>query len=262
MKLCLMMMIQRSDFDWLEIHLPVYAHTFDGLYIISDFIVSRPEEFYLRAWTGDIPYVYVQRAFNDNWADYLNSLIGSVEQPQRLEQQRLSEVARMLKKPRYDAVMRLDPDELIFPEAVETTRKLLEKYDIVSFPRHNFWMDRHHTVPALYPDYQTRAWKLGRGIHYEGKRHESLTWDNGNISVSVPEPHIYHYGDIYLPNILNRDLKYLNYARIDAGHEPLLERPADRPVPHRDSVLFTERQPLDPSEVGEYAPFEVKRAKA
>ncbi len=105
-------------------------------------------------------------------------------------------------------------------------------------------------------------WVLNQGVCISGKRHEGISWgplgwseDNGAV-YRTQNCHIYHYGDIGVTNVLQRDLKYLNYARIDAGHEPLAERPMDRPIPVREAALFTQLQPLDPATVGLYAPFE------
>lgn len=244
MKLCLGMMTH-NDNHWLRLHLPAIASAFDGVVIATDDDKMTTHRTIEIALAADVKKLDIfEHSFNDNWSEMFNHTIEHAE------------------KLGYDAILRLDPDELMFPDHIQRVRELLE--DKVSaigcVPRYNFWLDRLHYVEQapFYPDWQRRAFCLNRGVKYSGQRHEGLTWPSDTMKRYMPlaiVAPIFHYGDIYLPNILARDLKYLNMAHRDAGAPELAERPADRAIPHRDTVLFEGQQPINPNVCGIYAPF-------
>ena len=144
------------------------------------------------------------------------------------------------------------------PRDIDAVRTYLEtQYAVVCLPRWNFWQDRKHVWPLMYPDYQGRCFRLDRGIRLEGKRHEGLNLRDAELNrltLYATKEFIYHYGDIGA-NVVPRALKNLNVARTDRGLQPLDKHPNPEAI-YRESVEFTEEQPLDPDAVGIYAPFE------
>lgn len=256
MKLALGMMVH-EDLDFLRLHLPVFAECFDGIIMV----VETQEEInsiysLLREVipTYDRTVYILNREFHNNWSEMFNHI---------LDQAELTGLDGA-----FDAIVRLDPDEAIMPYDVEAIRDLLEEYSVLCFARYNFWGDRLHYTPGIYPDWQCRAWRLNKGIRLGGQHHEGVGWteyglyegdpvaDTPRAVLRVPSINIYHYGNVGKERILERDLHYVNVAREKAGHPPLTELPEGREFPTRHSILFHGPQPLDPFEAGVYAPYE------
>ncbi len=250
LKLCLGMMVH-NDAHWLRLHLPVYANCFDGMIVVMEPIETPADYACIAALTTITPnFTVYQHEFNNDWSEMYNHVIDGAEEWG------------------YDAIVRLDPDEAIFPHDVQAIRELLETYSVLCFARYNFWQDRLHYTPGIFPDWQARAWQLNKGIRLEGQHHEGIFWPKYNLFegdpvadtprqvLRVPNINIYHYGNVGRERILERDLHYLNLGREEAGHPPLTERPADREFPTRHNIPFRGPQPLDPNVIGLYAPFE------
>lgn len=168
----------------------------------------------------------------------------------------------------YDAMLRLDPDELMFPEVIREVVHLLDHYVAVSFPRLNFEVDRRHYNPVFYPDWQTRLFHLAPDIRYTGDVHESLdaslgalafmaqhdtNADTKRFAIHAPGAVIYHYEGLLSPR--DKALKHLWYKAMYT-HEPARTTLEGLPDPkHRWHIPFHGPQPLDPDEVGDRAPF-------
>lgn len=127
-----------------------------------------------------------------------------------------------------DWLFMLDADEAMNESDLETCRVLAESgnYEILTLSRVEFVQDFHHYDPTLYPDYQTRFFKLHQGYHFRNKVHEMLYQGNDEPSVTeqhknfiVPNVNIYHYGR--LKDKQKTILKYINYDRMMKGEEPL-----------------------------------------
>lgn len=237
MKLALLMMVHAGEAPYLRLHLPVFAKCFDGIMIIFERgqdIETEVEA--VRDARSDVEWIV--RDFDGDWAKMLNQGIEAVE---------LSGI-------RYDAVLRLDPDEAMFPEDIIDIRMSLEHDPVLALPRYNFWGDRLHYIDKhpWWPDHQTRAFRLNCGYHYEGQHHEHLVADR----VMVDPAPIYHYGWVGKQRILERDFHYLQVAREKEGLPPLAERPADREFPQHEVAEFKGVQPIDPNVVGIYAPYQ------
>lgn len=254
MRLALGMMIHEGDAPWLSLHLPAFARCFDGAVISIDPRESLNDELVaLTLIDGNTIYgsnmvKLVVREFDNDWSAQFNSVI---------------EMAEIMG---YDAIVRLDPDEAIFSYDVEAIRELLEQYSILCFARYNFWRDRMHYTPGIYPDWQARSWILNKGIRLGGQHHEGIGWthysmfegdpiaDTPRQVLRVPSIHIYHYGNVGKERILERDLHYVNVDREKAGHPPLTELPPGREFPTRHSIAFWGPQPIIPI-AGIYAPY-------
>jgi len=238
MKIALAMMVTEGEAPYLRLHLPVYKCAVDGIMVvfergeyIEDEVAAIKSSFPEPEW--------IVRDFHNDWGEMFNFGIDAVEHSQC----------------RYDALLRIDPDEAMFSSDVDKVRSYLETYDLLWLSRINYWMDREHYSPQYGHDYQARAWRLNCGIRLSGQHHESVSLSQHTQVNYLPDVTIHHYGDIGRERVLKRDLHYLNVAREQAGHPPLTERPADREFPTRENVLYTGPQPIDPNVVGKYAPF-------
>lgn len=252
MRLALGMMVH-NDSHWLRLHLPVYVCYLDGIVMVVETERERQDCLNCLASFINLKLIDVSvivRDFHNSWSEMYNHVINHAE------------------RERYDAILRLDPDEAIFERDVIAVRTLLNRYSILCFPRYNFWQDRLHYTPGIYPDWQARAWVLHKGIRLGGQHHEGIGWlqynmfegdpiaDTPRQVLRVPHLHIYHYGNVGRERILERDLHYLNVEREKAGHPSLTERPTEREFPTRHSIPFAGDQPIDPLDAGIYAPFE------
>lgn len=222
MKLALALMFQNSA-PWLRLHLPVIARAFDGI-VAVDGGSSDDGADVIRQHGG----VVFDRAFDWDFGAQGNYLIECCE--------RLG----------YEAMLRLDPDELIYPSIVPCLRARLEVPMIVSLPRFNFTADRLHINLQWYPDPQQRAWRLGCGVRYKGLIHEIPV---GQPSLVIPGMHIYHYGWISEPaELIDKQRHYHALSNLPFDPGPVFEYPA--------GTLFTQgEQPLDPKVIGVRAPY-------
>jgi hypothetical protein len=236
------------DLPYLRLHLPVYANACDGFVGLTDMTTSAEtvalvQSFGARTFRHD---------WQDNWSYSLNILI-----------QRCEECG-------FDAMLRLDPDEAIFPASAQVIKQVLERDCTLLFlSRWNFWMDRKHYSAANYPNYVHKAFRLNRGIRWILKRHETMNLQELGLTVdlnaspdvramSIPDPQVFHYGWLK-PNLAEKELRYINYHRRDDGLSELDVHPgpvSQEYVSFQDVQEFTLPQPIDPDVCGIYAPWE------
>jgi len=232
MKLCLAIAFQ-NEANWLRLHLPVLVHAdVDGL-VGLDGGSHDDSAAVVHSHVGSVH----KHHFNYHWGDHMNALI---------------EAAR---SEGFDAVLRLDPDELMFPGHINQVRSYLKKFSVLRFPRINFEVDRCHWCKQLWPDYQARAFCLDKDIYYVNRVHELLSLPANTTVKDVKEWPIFHYEGIK-PGP-ERQLKGINYWRLEHGLEPLKQllpnTPPFEPRPHEP---FLQPQPIHPLRCGAHAPLE------
>lgn len=231
MRLCLAFMMQ-NDVPWLRLHLPVYAASdvFDGIVALDGGSTDDSVE-YVESLGGRV-YAH---PFANHFGAQGNRLINACA----LEG--------------YDAMLRIDPDELLSVEDMHKVRGALEAFPdrLLGLTRRHFVGDRLHVHPDWYPDYQWRAWWLNSGTRYDDAAavHELPT---GN-RLELPDVTLFHYG--YTLSDGERAYKIALYEAIQQG-APLPTR-ADYAnwklnIPR---VEYTGPQPLDPAVIGDRAPF-------
>lgn len=243
MKLALGIMFTNEK-PWLTMHLPVYAHEFDGIVTITDPKTTDGSIEYLQSIGARIaiqPWEYNWGNFATNLCDYAEEL-------------------------GYDAIMRVDPDECLMPgSAAEIKRLLTDEAALLCFPRHEFFGDREHVRADLYPDHQARAWHLRRGIVVGGERHEGVNFFQHGLSESatdpayrvlrVRQPHIFHYGWASKTGIWDNQVKYQSHAQVEAGGPPEVNFPSDTQLVEFPTIPFFDDQPIDPKVCGMTAPY-------
>lgn len=244
MKLALCIMFT-NELPYLKLHLPVYANSFDGIVALTDGRTTDGSIEYLESLGAQVRI----HEWHNHWGDFATALFAMAEQLN------------------YDAACRIDPDECLMADAGCQIKEYLDgKATLLCLSRREFVLDRCHIRTDNWPDYQARAWLLNRGIVVSGQHHEGVNYLAHGLSPDIQnqerhvvytgDPCIYHYGNIGRQHVLERDLHYVNVAREQAGHPPLTERPADRPFPVWPAVEeYAGVQPIDPQEVGIYAPF-------
>lgn len=241
MNLCLGMLFCERDLPWVKLHLPVYVKAFGSNPIIIGYDMGdygQESHDYFTKLDADVQMIEIN--FHQDWSAALNQII---------------DFGIWLKQ---DAMLRLDPDELMFGGDIELVGKILNHYSLIGLARYNFWYDRTQVNVNAYglADAQWRAWRLDGRARYVGKRHEGVAFGgHARETLICPDVAIYHYGDIGKQNIWARALRYINYDRADLGLEPLTEIPPDRP-PGAKTEPFDKPQPLDPAVCGLTAPFE------
>lgn len=164
----------------------------------------------------------------------------------------------------YDALFKIDPDELMWPKHIASAFRLLETHshiNALAFPRYNFIGDRYHYAPCqpYYPDAQLRCYRLNEGARYPQDYHSGLNlgelgwkWQNDCTTplearnvLTLQHMHIYHYGETK-PRA-ERILQYMNYQRRTGGLEPLTVLPDDHPIGTPPfNIRFEGKQPIDP----------------
>lgn len=234
MQLCLVIMCGPNDADFLRLHLPVIAPAFDGIVAVVDPAdASHATTLAILALCPDhARLTMVRRTFDHDWSAQVNAGIEAAE------------------REGYDAAIRLDPDELMFPAEIDALRRRIEASPVsLWFHRYNFFFDRLHYNTGAFPDFQGRAFMLNRGVRYVGRVHEQIPGD-GSLDAAT----IYHYGDIG-PNVKRRQLHYINIERRNQGLLPFATLPHDTPPPSVAVAEFTAEQPLDPFVIGTIAPF-------
>ncbi|MBZ0291422.1 MAG: hypothetical protein K8L99_02535 [Anaerolineae bacterium] len=224
MKLCIGFLFQ-NEADWLKLHLPVWcAADIDGL-VAVDGGSSDDSADVARSFGATI----TERPFDWNFAAQGNALIEACE------------------RAGYDAMLRLDPDEVMFPESINLIRCALVDWPKLSLPRFNFVRDRYHYAPDWYPDHQQRAWWLKRGVRYPAhlRVHEV---PEGIPALRFNNAHIYHYGWIKDADVLGqKSVKYAQVQGRDVIYQGGGEYPSYKPFPF-------DIQPQDPAEIGARAP--------
>lgn len=239
----------QNELPWLRLHLPVMlrAGAIDGMVALDGGSADGGAE-YVRSLGG----VVHERPFDWRFGDHMNALITACEGEG------------------YSAMLRIDPDECLFPRDIDAAADLLHTYKALRLARFNFVGDRLHIYPYKYPDYQTRAFRLGQGVAYIGDVHETLEksfraigWieDGGDLVgqrdiVMCPQISIYHYGEIQAD--ARFALKHVNYARLLQQLPPLERLPDGYSTTGaaRFRVPFHGPQPVDPQVVGALAPLE------
>lgn len=236
MRLALAFMMQ-TDLHWLGLHLPLYraSGVFDGVVALDG--GSTDESVYYVESLGGVVY---HRPFDWNFAAQGNALIHACEAEG------------------YDALLRIDPDESMFPEDMHKVRTTLEQFPnrLIGLSRRHFIGDRLHVHRDWNYDPQWRAWQLHRGVHYPADQsvHEVPSWTGGE-QLLLEDVVIFHYG--YLKSADDLDFRTAIYDALKKGF----------PLPSREDyrgrtlniprVPFDGRQPLDPNTIGARAPFEV-----
>lgn len=229
MKLCLAMAFQNES-QWLRLHLPALALPASwGLVGLDG--GSDDDSALVFAEHGGVVHT---RPFDWHFARHMNALLAACEAEG------------------YDAVLRLDPDELVFPDVYGAVVSALEYADAVALPRYGFVSDRAHHNPRWHPDYQVRGVRLGVGLRYDGAVHEQLNYVDGyrlGYLSGEPRLHIYHYGWI-LP-LDARRAREARYAALVGGNADPAAHLVDGYPYH---VPFEGAQPLEPEAVGALAP--------
>jgi hypothetical protein len=230
-RFCVALMAQ-NEAGWLRLILPTLQQPFvDGIVILDG--GSQDDT---QAVAEDHGAFVAERPFDYDFAAHANALINVCEAYG------------------FTMMLRLDPDELVFPSTLMRVRSTLEAvHEIVGLPRRHFWGDRLHVHADWYPDPQWRAWRLGCGVKYEStlKVHEIP-------SLNVPRrmlehADIFHYGYTVKPS--KRRYRAALYEAIQAG-VPLPNESTftdDTPL-IAPTTLYTDEQPLDPYTIGIHAP--------
>lgn len=232
MKLALAFMYMDSDIAWLRLHLPVWMDSgvFDGAVAVN----GEPEDVRCE-FPGYVNHV-ARSPFQNNFGAQGNVLISCCGFGG------------------YDAMLRVDPDELMFPDDMRKVRAALEAYPdrLLGLARRHFVGDRLHVHPDWHPDFQWRAWWLNNGTHYDddAKVHELPTGDR----LELPGAVLYHYG--YIIPDSERAYKIALYDAIANG--TALPTKAEYANWKLDipRVEYHGEQPLDPQVIGLRAPFE------
>lgn len=244
MKLAIVMMFS-NELPWLKLHLPVFASSFDGIVSITDPKTTDGSYEYVREISEIDPLI---RTWTYNWGEFATAVCNYAEAMG------------------FDAVMRLDPDECLMPDAGHEIKRLLTNdATLLVFPRHEFFGDRLHVRADIYPDSQARAWRLNRGIVVGGLRHEGVNFSQHGLSEHSDNPdtkvlrlrniHIYHYGWASNAGIRDNQIKYQSHAQVSAGGPPEVAPTFDPPLASFPTVEFNDPQPLNQKLIGSYAPY-------
>lgn len=231
MKLCLAMAFQ-SESQWLRLHLPALARTAQAWGLVGLDGGSDDDSALVFAAHGGVVHT---RPFDWHFARHMNALLAACEAEG------------------YDAVLRLDPDELVFPDVFAAVTSALEDADAVALPRYGFVSDRAHHNPRWHPDYQVRGVRLGVGLRYDGAVHEQLNYVDGyrlrRLSATAPRLHLYHYG--WLLPLDARRAREARYAALVGGNADPSAHLVEG-YPYHEP--FTGEQPLSVEDVGALAP--------
>lgn len=245
MKLALVMMFT-NELSFLKLHLPVSVQGFDGLVAMTDPNTTDGSIEFMKSMGADIRIA----DWHYDWGQFATQLFNFAEELG------------------YDAACRLDSDECLTKYAGTEIKLLLQtQAALLCLPRHEFFGSRLNIRPDLYPDDQARCWWLQRGIVVQGKRHEGVWFGQHGLDehstdpktrvlrVRSPSLHIFHYSWISETGIWRNQVKYQRHEQVSAGGPEHVALPADTPLVSWPTVPFDGVQPLDPNEVGIYAPF-------
>ncbi len=256
MRLCLCMLACDRDLPYLRLHLPVFIDSpaLDGFQVLTHDDTSEETCYYLRSMGATV----YKHTWMNNWSYSLNILLAQCEASG------------------FDACLRLDCDECIFPSAVQQVKSALEnECTLLYLDRINFWYSRKYVWTQ--GNWLSRAFRLNRGLHFVGRIHELI--EDGELTrdadaspdrkiLSLSGPLIYHYGWMR-DTLVERELRYVNYRRRIEGLSDLDKLPDTgkqygfRPEDYTaqagyftsDTIReFSEPQPLDPDVIGEFAP--------
>jgi len=235
MNLCIGMMYQYDD-HWLKLHVPKLAKS----HLPFVFLNGNGVETEIDTWLQKYGAVFYRR-FEWNFADQQNHLNACAE------------------KAGYDAIIKLDPDELMFPGDLHSVgQEIGLRYRAACLPRLNFVQDRNrvHKGDGWYPDWQTRVWELGHGVEWRGQHHASAAASIRELQWRLDQLRtpIFHYK--WIASRESCTLSRLNYTLTKDGLPPLENLPDGEPlcdIPAGEP--FTGKQPLDPRKIGARAPF-------
>ena len=223
MKLCLAFFFQ-NEADFLALHLPVILRSkaIDGVVCVdggsddaSASIIRNVEDITTFGTSRQrIPLDIFNRRFDWRFDFQGNFLIQCAEECG------------------YDAMLRLDPDELMFPDQIALIKEHLSDHPLLALPRINFAGDRNHWFPQFGQDYQLRAWRLHEGVHYDRPIHEipvgTAAEGKPLLARAINGP-IYHYAGLRPVSVRTYE-KSVNYGRIKEGKPPIT-LPTDFPPP-------------------------------
>jgi hypothetical protein len=236
MKICLAFLMQNEE-HWLKLHMPVWAKAVHSGFVCVDGGSTDESKRIARSYDAMI----FERPFNWDFRDQLNFMIEQCENAG------------------YDALVRLDPDELMFPDDISLVIQYLNRgIEAIMWPTVNFEKDRRHYMPDKYPDFHWRAWHLNKGVRYEGRVHigpDQSLQKNNLVTLMLPNVNLYHYEGLRTDPA--RRLKHVNYARLGQGLPALAEIPPgdEGQTGWRDHAPYPFLQPLDPDKIGLRAPF-------
>lgn len=240
-----------NEIDFLKLHVPVTASTFDGIVAYTDPLTTDGSLACMNSIGADV----ITAPWQNDWG-WAATLL-----------------ANYAKELGYDGLCRIDPDEMLERSAGNQIRHLLDKEAaLLVLPRYEFYGDRLHYRKDIYPDWQARAFRLDKGIVVGGKRHEGINFVQHRLSENPDTPpdrrvirtgtngfepiHIYHYGWSSPRAIRDSQIKYQSHAQVLAGGPPEVAPTYDPQPPDWPTVEFEGPQPLDPLEVGIYAPYQ------
>lgn len=116
-----------------------------------------------------------------------------------------------------DWILSLDADERVSAELQEAITALRQQplaslADGYAIPRRNYLWGRWLRYGGLYPDYQVRLFKRGRGYFKAQRVHESVQIDG---RVSRLQQHLDHYSYQRLGDVIHRLDRYTDLAALD-----------------------------------------------
>ncbi len=234
-RLALAFMMQ-NDAHWLTLHLPLFQDSgvFDGAVCVD-------------GGSTDVSVLYVEslgvsvyrRAFDWNFGVQGNFLIQCCEAEG------------------YDALLRIDPDETMFPQDMRRVREALQQHPgtLIGLQRRHFVGDRRHVHRDWQHDPQWRAWNLSDRRRYpEGQRVHEVPSHGVTDRLLLDDVYLFHYG--YLKSAAEVNYRTAVYEALKQGvplpkREDYADSTMDIPC-----VPYDGAQPLDPQVIGIHAPFE------
>lgn len=231
MKLALGLRFQDEE-AWLDLHARYMADAVDGIVAIDGGSKDKGAQV-IKGLGG----VVRKRKFDWNFGAQANALV---------------ELARFQG---YDAMLRLDPDECVHTDDIQTIRGLLERWDNVRMWLLHFVETRRQVSTVWVDDRQIRAFRLFPETCYAGRVHETL---QNPGTVCPADLRVFHYGVI--EDLKTRSLQWANFDQaakglpIYARYEDLPEAARLKEYPPREA--YRGRQPLSPDVVGDRAPLE------
>jgi len=261
MKICLAVAFQ-NEAAWLNLHLtPELVAKFDGL-IALDGGSQDGGRLVIERLGGKV----IDRPFDWNFGAHMNYLLNTVEGMETFTPDQMPDG---YPSPYYDAIVRMDPDEAMFPEDVDVIRKELKsgKAELWMLQRINFIRDRLHFNPEFQPWGQWRAWLLHKGIKYWNVRvHENPQLPKG-LHTASSKATLFHYA--YLKDPRERAWRSAMYGELGKNENGQNAAGVQLTLDARDAyshlqlpwpaepIRYKGKQPRDPFEIGVRAPLEL-----